>query len=94
MTRLFIENSELDIDKGLSNQITYAIDDLNNLDSKTTAFSKTIVIPGTTKNNNLLGNILSLITATLRTMLYQMLNTTSMPADRRNAGLMLMVCRL
>lgn len=57
MTRIFIENSELDIDKGLSNQITYAIDDLNNLDSKTTAFSKTIVIPGTTKNNNLLGNI-------------------------------------
>lgn len=57
MTRIFIEDQELDIDKGLSNQITYAIDDLSNLDSKATAFSKTIVLPGTANNNSLLGNI-------------------------------------
>ena len=57
MTRIFIEELELDIDAGLSNQVTYAIDDLHNLDSKNTAFSKTIVIPGTANNNKLLGNI-------------------------------------
>lgn len=57
MTRIWIENNELDINKGLSNQITYAIDDLINIDSKATAFSKTIVLPGSTNNNNLLGNI-------------------------------------
>ena len=57
MTRIFIEGLELDIDKGLTNRITYAIDDLNNLDSKSTAFTKTIVLPGTTNNNKLLGNI-------------------------------------
>ncbi|MBP0119272.1 MAG: hypothetical protein ITD33_00160 [Nitrosarchaeum sp.] len=57
MTRIFIEDNELDIDKGLSNNITYAIDDLERLDSKATSFSKTIVIPGTTRNNTLLGNI-------------------------------------
>lgn len=57
MTRIWIENNELDINKGLSNQITYAIDDLINIDSKATAFSKTIVLPGTANNNNLLGNI-------------------------------------
>lgn len=57
MTRIFIEDNELDVDQGLSNQITYAIDDLNNLDSKMTAFSKTIILPGTTNNNTLLGNI-------------------------------------
>lgn len=57
MTRIILEDFELDIDNELSNQITYAIDDLNNLDSKSTAFSKTIILPGTTKNNNLLGNI-------------------------------------
>ena len=57
MTRIFIEKQELDIDKGLSNQITYSVSDLKNLDSKTTAFSKTIVLPGTTKNNDILGNI-------------------------------------
>lgn len=57
MTRIFIENNELDLTQGLSNQITYAIDDLQNLDSKATAFSKTIILPGTTRNNALLGNI-------------------------------------
>lgn len=57
MTRILIEGFDLDIDKGLSNQITYSVSDLKNLDSKTTSFSKTIVLPGTTNNNNLLGNI-------------------------------------
>lgn len=57
MTRIFIEGLELDIDKELVNRITYAIDDLENLDTKATPFSKTIVIPGTAKNNILLGNI-------------------------------------
>jgi len=57
MTRIIIEGYELDINAGLSNQITYAIDDLRNLDSKATAFSKTIVIPGTANNNYLFGNI-------------------------------------
>ena len=57
MTRIFIEGYELDINKGLSNQITYAIDDLKNVDSKSTAFTKTIILPGTANNNNLLGNI-------------------------------------
>ena len=46
MTRIFIENNELDLTQGLSNQLTYAIDDLQNLDSKSTAFSKTIILPG------------------------------------------------
>jgi hypothetical protein len=57
MTRIFIENNEVDISQGLSNLITYAIDDLQNLDSKTTAFSKTIVLPGSSRNNDILGNI-------------------------------------
>lgn len=57
MLRLFIEGEELDINASFSHQITYAVDDLQNLDSKTTAFSKTIVLPGTANNNRLLGNI-------------------------------------
>jgi hypothetical protein len=57
MIRLFIEDQELDVNQGFSNQITYAVDDLQNLDSKATAFSKTIVLPGTANNNRLLGNI-------------------------------------
>lgn len=57
MTRIFIENSELDVNQGFSHQLNFSVDDLNNLDSKTTSFSKTIVLPGTSKNNRLLGNI-------------------------------------
>lgn len=57
MMRMFIENLEVDIDKELVSRITYALDDLEHLDSKATPFSKTIVLPGTEKNNKLLGNI-------------------------------------
>jgi hypothetical protein len=57
MIRLFIEGQELDVNDGFTHQITYAVDDLNNIDSKSTAFSKTIVLPGTSNNNKLLGNI-------------------------------------
>lgn len=57
MTRLFIEDNELDINANFTQQITYAIDDLNNLDSKSTSFTKTIVLPATTNNNRLFGNI-------------------------------------
>lgn len=57
MVRIFIEGQELDVNEGFTQQITYAVDDLQNLDSKATAFSKTIVIPGTANNNKLFGNI-------------------------------------
>ena len=57
MTRIFIEDNELDINANFSQMINYSIDDLNNLDSKTTSFTKTIILPGTAKNNRLLGNI-------------------------------------
>ena len=57
MTRLFIEDQELDLTEGFSNFINYAIDDLQNLDSKATSFSKTIILPGTTNNNRLFGSI-------------------------------------
>jgi hypothetical protein len=57
MIKLFIENKELDINQQFSQQITYAIDDLQNVDSKSTSFTKTIVLPGTSNNNRLLGNI-------------------------------------
>ena len=60
MTRIFLEDNELDISQNLSNQITFAIDDIRNLDSKSTSFTKTIVIPGTANNNKIFGNIFEL----------------------------------
>lgn len=57
MVRIFLEDNELDVYDNFSHQITYAVDDIKNLDSKSTAYSKTIIIPGTSKNNALFGNI-------------------------------------
>jgi len=57
MMRIFIEDQQLDVYQDFTQQVTYAVDDLLNLDSKATNFTKTIVIPGTTNNNTLLGNI-------------------------------------
>ena len=74
MIRLFIEDQELDTTDGFSHQITYAVDDLNNLDSKTTNFSKTIVLPGTANNNKLLGNI------------YEFANSNFTSGDTINVG--------
>jgi len=65
MTRIFLENNELDLSKGLSNQITYSIDDIKKIDSKTTSFSKTIILPGTANNNKIFGNIFSFNNANL-----------------------------
>ena len=67
MVQLYIENNELDITKDIQQRITYAIDDLTNLDSKATAFSQTIVLPGTANNNSLLGNIFELNNANYTT---------------------------
>jgi hypothetical protein len=57
MVTIYLENNELDVKDNFSHQITYQIDDIKNLDSKTTSFSKTIVLPGTAKNNRIFGNI-------------------------------------
>ena len=63
MVRIYIENQELDVNQDFTHQITYAIDDIRNIDSKATTFTKTIVLPGTAKNNKLLGNIFELTNA-------------------------------
>jgi hypothetical protein len=60
MTRIYIENQELELTADIQHSITYSIDDLVNLDSKSSAFTKTIVIPGTNRNNQLFGNIFEL----------------------------------
>lgn len=57
MTRLFVEGQEVDLNQEISHQLNFAIDDLINVDSKSTSFSKTIIIPGTANNNKLFGNI-------------------------------------
>ncbi len=57
MTEIFIENKRADISEDLSSLITYALDDVKDFASRNTAFSKTIILPGTANNNKLFGNI-------------------------------------
>ena len=57
MYELFIENFKVDIDQKLSVQLTFAIDDIANYGSRETSFSKTIVLPGTGRNNQIFGFI-------------------------------------
>lgn len=56
-SEIFIENKQVDISEGLSNLLTYAIDDIKDIGSRNTTFSKTIILPGTARNNALFGHI-------------------------------------
>lgn len=57
MIELFVENQPVDVNKSFSTLMTYAIDDIRDFGAKNTAFSKTIILPGTKRNNALFGNI-------------------------------------
>jgi hypothetical protein len=56
-TELYIENSRLDITTDISTLLTFALDDVKDFSSRSTTFSKTIVLPGTANNNKLFGHI-------------------------------------
>lgn len=57
MTELFIESRRVDITEELDHLITYAVDDIKDFQHRQTAFSKTIVLPGTANNNKIFGHI-------------------------------------
>jgi len=60
MIDLFIEGYRADVREDLSALITFAIDDIKDFSSRNTSFSKTIIMPGTARNNQLFGNIFDL----------------------------------
>jgi hypothetical protein len=57
VTEIFVEGFQLDILADISGLLTFAIDDIRDFSSRSTAFSKTIVLPGTGNNNAIFGNI-------------------------------------
>lgn len=57
ITEIYIENQRLDIEKDISTQFTYQIDEVTNFSSRNTNFSKTIILPGNATNNKLFGHI-------------------------------------
>ena len=60
MIDLFIEGYRADVREDLSALITFAIDDIKDFSSRNTSFSKTIIMPGSARNNALFGNIFDL----------------------------------
>lgn len=65
ITELFVENYPVDISAEIDALMTYCIDDIKDFSSRNTTFSKTIIIPGTAKNNKVFGNIFELSSGTL-----------------------------
>lgn len=57
MQEMYIENNKVDLSAGISSLLTFAIDDVADFASRSTAYSKTIVLPGTGRNNRIFGNI-------------------------------------
>lgn len=56
-TELIIEKYRADVSADLSTLLNFAIDDIKDFASRSTTWSKTIVLPGTANNNKLFGNI-------------------------------------
>jgi len=57
MIELFVEKNVVDVNVGFATLLTMAIDDIKDFGAKSTTFSKTIILPGTLRNNKLFGNI-------------------------------------
>lgn len=56
-TEMFVENFRLDVSAEISTLLNFAIDDIKDFSSRSTTWSKTIVLPGTQNNNKLFGHI-------------------------------------
>lgn len=62
MMQLFIEGQEADIDQAFSTLLTASVNDVKSFGTKESTFSKTIILPGTKRNNILFGNIFNTTT--------------------------------
>jgi len=56
-TEMYMENERVDLTADLSALLTFSLDDVKEFAARSTTFSKTIVLPGTARNNRLFGNI-------------------------------------
>lgn len=57
ITEIYIEGRRLDIYSDLSSLLSFSIDDVKDFSKRSTAFSKTVILPGTSNNNSIFGNI-------------------------------------
>jgi hypothetical protein len=56
-TEIYVENNRIDLEKDLSSEFTYNVDDVKDFAAKNTSFSKTIILPGNANNNKIFGHI-------------------------------------
>jgi hypothetical protein len=63
-TEIYIEDNVIDLIKDIGTDFTYTIDDVRDFGSRNTSFSRTISIPATAKNNQILGFAFDLGTST------------------------------
>jgi hypothetical protein len=56
-TRFFIEGFEVDINEDVPVDLNFSIADITDFDKRNTSFSKTIKLPGTSKNKKVFGHI-------------------------------------
>lgn len=57
ISELYIEGQKADITTAMSSLLNFAIDDIKDFAARSTAYSKTIVLPGSLNNNILFGSI-------------------------------------
>lgn len=56
-TELWIENYRLDVTEDISSLLTFELDNVKDFSTRSTTWSKTVVLPGTATNNKLFGHI-------------------------------------
>jgi hypothetical protein len=57
ITEIFLENNRLDVYKDISSLLNFAIDDIKDFAKRSTTYSKTVILPGTSNNNTLVGSM-------------------------------------
>lgn len=57
VTEIYINNTKLDLNGDLDLNLTYQINDVREVDKKSTSFSYSFIIPGNTVNNEIFGHI-------------------------------------
>jgi hypothetical protein len=62
-TEIFIEGRRLDLTQDINAEFTYQIDDIKDFASRNTNFSKTIVLPGSARNNQQFGYVFEFTSA-------------------------------
>lgn len=60
ITELFVEGFRVDLSQDISSLLTFSLDDVKDFSSRESTYSKTVIMPGSSNNNAVFGNIFEL----------------------------------